>query len=343
MFQFSLPDFAFAFLSILLEGLPFVLLGTLLSGVIDAFLPSRLMNRLLPRNPALAVFVSGGLGLIFPMCECGIVPVIRRLMRKGLPVGCGLAYMLSAPIVNPVVAISTFAAFKGQDAGMVTAFRLGLGYLVAVVVALLASRLAAHHILRAKVMEEIEAEKAEHEPREVCCQEHGGSTRDHHTSQEHAAGCGCKHEHEESHPHGRAKGLTMRGKVGRAVRVASADFLDVSMFLVIGAALAAIFNTAINQAVIIPLAFNVPLGIASLMGLAGILSLCSTSDAFIAATFIAFSTSAKLAFMVFGPMMDLKLVFLYGMVFRKRFVAALAVFLLGLIGLACWRLDAFLL
>ncbi len=301
-FTFSLPDFAFAFLSILLEGIPFVLLGTMLSGVIDAYLPSRLMTRMLPRNELLAVLLCGMLGLIFPMCECGIVPVIRRLIRKGLPLSCGIAYMLSAPIVNPVVALSTFAAFKGQDALLMTGFRLGTGYLVAVVVALLAGSLAAKYILKPGVLDK----------------------------------SGHDHDHDHAAP-------GWRGKVGRAANVAATDFLDVAMYLVIGAGITAVFNTAVDQTLIIPLAFNLPLAIASLMGLAGILSLCSTSDAFIAATFIAFPAAAKLAFMVFGPMMDLKLLFLYSYVFRKRFVAALVVVLFVLIWLICWRADTFLL
>ncbi|MEN9469499.1 MAG: hypothetical protein RL630_1232, partial [Verrucomicrobiota bacterium] len=101
-FSFSLPDFSYAFLSILLEGVPFILFGTLLSGLIDQFLPSRVMTRLLPRSAFLGICLSGALGLVFPMCECGIVPVIRRLIAKGLPVSNAITYMLAAPIVNPI-------------------------------------------------------------------------------------------------------------------------------------------------------------------------------------------------------------------------------------------------
>ena len=125
-FNFSLSDFSFAFLSILLEGLPFLLLGTMISGLIDQFLPARLMTRLLPRNPYAGALVSGLLGMIFPMCECGIVPVIRRLIAKGLPVSNAVAYMLAAPVVNPIVAVSTYAAFRGQGAAEFVALRLGL-------------------------------------------------------------------------------------------------------------------------------------------------------------------------------------------------------------------------
>lgn len=267
MFEFSLPDFAFAFLSIVLEGLPFVLLGTILSGLIDAFLPSRVMSRLLPRHPALAIFLSGGLGFVFPMCECGIVPVIRRLMCKGLPVGCGLAYMLSAPIVNPVVALSTYAAFRGQDAGIVTGFRLGLGYIVAVTVTLLAMNVAFRHILRPTVLKEIESDQ-ESQAEATSCHHahHHGQGCCAQTYEE--AGHDCEHDVAQSHSHEHwvKNGKPLLNKLSQVVQVTSADFLDVSMFLVIGAALAAIFNTAIDQEVIIPLAFNTPLAIAIIDG-----------------------------------------------------------------------------
>jgi len=81
-FSFSPEDFSYAFLSVLMEGVPFILLGTLLSGLIDQFLPSRMMTRYLPRNAFLGICVSAAMGVVFPMCECGVVPVIRRLIAK---------------------------------------------------------------------------------------------------------------------------------------------------------------------------------------------------------------------------------------------------------------------
>ena len=107
-----LPDFSYLFLSILVEGAPFILLGTIISGFIDVYLPSGTMDRLLPRNRGLAVLMSGLLGIIFPVCECAVVPVIRRLVKKGLPPACAITYMLAAPIVNPVTFLSTYSAFK---------------------------------------------------------------------------------------------------------------------------------------------------------------------------------------------------------------------------------------
>ena len=133
-FNFSWQNFWFSFLALAFEGLPFVLVGSLISGFIAAFVPSRIITRFLPKNRFLATLVSGLLGLVFPVCECGVVPVVRRLLDKGLPLSCGLTYMLASPIVNPLVAISTYAAFRGQHPDLNTAVRLISGYLVAVVV-----------------------------------------------------------------------------------------------------------------------------------------------------------------------------------------------------------------
>lgn len=297
-FTFSFGDFSYAFLSVLLEGVPFILLGTLLSGLIDQFLPARLMVRYLPRNPFLGVCLSGAMGMVFPMCECGVVPVIRRLMAKGLPLSNAIAYMLAAPIVNPIVALSTYAAFRGQNAAEFTCLRLGVGYAVAVLAAM-----AVHHLPIASVIKKGIIGLTNSEPS-------GGGT-----------------------------GAPVLRRLAAALRVAVADFLDVMVYFILGAAVASVFSTAVNQEVILPLALNTWLATISLMGFAAILSLCSTSDAFIAATFIAFPSVAKLAFMVFGPMMDLKLLFLYSSVFKKRFVAGLALGLFVLIALICVRLS----
>jgi uncharacterized protein len=117
--------------------------------------------------------------------------------------------------------------------------------------------------------------------------------------------------------------------------MASDDFLETAFYFTIGAAIAATFNTAVDQHLILPIASNTNLSVIAMMALSGILTLCSTSDAFIAATFVTFPMVARLAFLVFGPMFDLKLIFLYSVLFRKRFVIALGVGLLLLVGLLC--------
>ncbi|MEO7319813.1 MAG: permease [Chthoniobacteraceae bacterium] len=121
---------------------------------------------------------------------------------------------------------------------------------------------------------------------------------------------------------------------------ATADFLDVAFFLVIGTAITSVFNTAVDRSIIDPLATNPPLAIVAMMGLAAAVALCSTTDAFIAASFVTFPFAAKLAFLLFGPVFDLKLFWLYGLVFQRRWVVALALGLFVVIAFISWRISA---
>jgi len=279
----QLADGSYEFLSIFLEGLPFIFLGTLVSGFLGTYLPRGAFEKFLPKNRTLAILMSGFLGAIFPVCECAVVPVIRRLVKNGLPVGCALAYMLAAPIFNPVTAISTYKAFNNSHE--IALSRLAMGYIVAIIIALIVSRIAHDLFLKAS------AKKDE--------------------------------GHEHHHPR------NLNSALNNSLR----DFMDVGLYFCIGVVLTAILKTTIID----PtddfwknLADNSILGGAGMMILAFVLSLCSTSDAFIAANFANFKYGPKLAFMVFGPMMDAKLIFLYSTVFKWKFIAFLfvAIFIL---------------
>lgn len=298
-------DILMAFLSIWLEGAPFILVGTVISGFIDAFLPAKLLDRVLPKNKVLATLMSGGLGLVFPVCECAVVPVVRRLVQKGLPISCAMTYLLAAPIVNPVVIISTLTAF-GEFAGAnsisgyswpaMTMARISLGYAVAVIVGLALLRRKPSDILNASLSDGIEKRAAE-----------GG------------------HDH--------AAPRSFDGKITHALRTSMRDFLDTGMYFTIGILITAWFGTQVDQTKFALLAGNDLVATPTLMGLAYVLALCSTSDAFIAAPMAAFSLTAKLAFLVFGPMFDVKLTFMYLAVFRRKFVLVLGLSLFVLIGL----------
>src|SRR5471030_223257 len=101
-------DFLKDFSSILWEAFPFVVLGALIAGILEEVVPQQAIARIVPKNKFLAVSLGALLGLVFPMCECGIVPVMRRLLRKGLPLGTCVAYMMAGPIINVVVIGSTY-------------------------------------------------------------------------------------------------------------------------------------------------------------------------------------------------------------------------------------------
>ena len=320
-FQFSLGDFSLSFLSVILEGVPFLLLGSLLSGIVDVWVSPATVARIVPKNRFLSVLAGGLLGLVFPMCECGSVIVIRRFLKKGLPLGTAVSYMLAAPIVSPIVAFSTWAAFRGQHAGMMTASRLLLGFMIAAGTGLLLQKLRPDSILQPGVLPNATTSRR---PSLTIASE---PTQDTVTADESSS----------------LAGLSTAQRFVEALRTAASDFLDVAFFFVIGTLVTSLLGTAVNRSVIDPLASNLPLAIFGMQALASLLALCSTTDAFIAASgFIAFPAAAKLAFLVFGPMFDLKLFWLYNLLFKRRLILALGLGLFLVTGLICWRLGPLL-
>ncbi len=309
----SLTDFCFLFLSIVLEGAPFILLGTFISGLIDAYLPPGLIDRWLPKNRPLAVMLSALLGAVFPVCECTIVPVIRRLIKKGLPISCAVTYMLSSPIINPIVVISTMSAFstsvesfslrenpatiEAYSAEFMTASRLLVAFIITVTVGMLLLKVRKEKILSQSLLRET-ARSPEAE------------SDDHH------------HDHHQPKPN----------RPVLAMRTALRDFVETAMYFSIGVAITAVFKAFVTEDLVLVFNQNEVKGVGLMMILAFVLSLCSTSDAFIAANFPV-PQSARLAFLVYGPMMDVKLIFMYLSVFKPRFVLILAVSLFFAIGI----------
>jgi uncharacterized membrane protein YraQ (UPF0718 family) len=125
----ELSIFATVFLGIFIEAIPFLLMGTLASGLVEVFLSQDWITRISPQRTLPAAFLGSLLGLVFPVCECGVIPLARRLFRKGLPVPTGIAFLLAAPVINPIVIFSTAAAFGW---GKMLVWRLGLTLIIAI-------------------------------------------------------------------------------------------------------------------------------------------------------------------------------------------------------------------
>ncbi|GGF24753.1 permease [Halobacillus andaensis] len=131
-FMPALLDVNTIFLSIVLEAIPFVLLGVFASALIQSFVKEETLERFIPSNPILALFPAVTIGAIFPVCECAIVPIVRRLIQKGMPLHVGIVILVSAPVLNPIVFLSTFYAFQ-TDLTVAWA-RMGLAFVVAVII-----------------------------------------------------------------------------------------------------------------------------------------------------------------------------------------------------------------
>jgi uncharacterized membrane protein YraQ (UPF0718 family) len=140
--------FVTIFLGIFIEAAPFLLAGSLVSGLIDVFLDQSLLERYLPKRALPAALAGAMLGMVFPVCECGVVPVARRLYEKGLPSSVGVAFLLAAPVVNPIVIASTYAAFGW---GPMLWGRIIFSFLVATVIGLVFHLAKPQDILQPRV------------------------------------------------------------------------------------------------------------------------------------------------------------------------------------------------
>lgn len=277
------------FVSIFLEALPFMLLGSLIGGFIEIFVSKASLARILPKSSRKSIFIAAGVGLLFPVCECAIVPVVKRLFQKGLPLGTGISFLLGGPIVNPLVVLSTGVAY-GYDWSMAI-YRFIFGYLIAVSIGFLV-QLFFHK-------------------QKVLTQQALGN---HHE-------CGCGHDHGCGQSHETQNTLK---KFIHAIQHAAEDFLDIGRYLIFGAFIAAFLQSMISRGDFTIIADAPIISILAMMVLAIILNLCSEADAFVAASFRAtIPLVAQMAFMVLGPMLDIKLVLMYFRIFRKRFVLAL--------------------
>ncbi len=287
----SWPDVALSFFAIVLEGAPFLLLGAVISGLVDVLLPAGTVKNWLPKSRVKGIFAAIGAGVIFPLCECGAMPIVQRLIRKGVPPAVATTYMLAAPGLNPLAMFGTFLAFRNQDPWLMVTLRSGFTLVVLIVLGLWLVRLRPDFMLRAETLTGPMRLKPEMTPNPGLL-------------------------------------LTPRagmplGGVQQFVGAVIRDFTGVLLFLIIGAAAAAIFSTGFNRGLLAPIGQNFILGPLAGILLAQMLCLCSTTDAFIIAAFAPFSIPAKIAFLVAGPLIDLKLYWLYRSAFQARFVHAL--------------------
>ncbi|MBU7600823.1 permease [Streptomyces sp. P38-E01] len=280
--------------SLCLQAVPFLLLGTLLSAAVAVFLPPSFFRRALPRRPALAVPAAGASGLLLPGCECASVPVASALIRQGVPQSAAFTFLLAAPAVNPVVLVSTAVAFP--DTPEMVAARLLASLGAAILMGWLWLFRGRERWLTAR-------------PAPSCAAAAGG-------------------------------GAAVRLEAFRQAFLH--DFLHAGGYLVAGAMAAATFQVAVDRAVLDTVSASVWAAVLLLAGLAILLSVCSEADAFVAASMTAFPATAQLAFMVVGPMVDVKLIALqsgtFGRSFAVRFGAATAVVAVGWASAVGWWL-----
>lgn len=310
----ALQNFKTLFISIVLEALPFVLLGVLVSALLQMFVSEQTIRKWVPKNPVLGVLFACVLGIIFPLCECGMIPVIRRLILKGMPVYTAVVFIMAGPIINPVVYASTFMAFRTRPE--IAYSRMALAFLVAATIGLLVYRFVRTEPLRSGSKSKAVPVHTHHHAHEPHEHEHSHHERKAHTHTP------------DSRQHTHAHGTGLRGRLAGVLGHASDEFFDMGKYLIFGALLTALIQTFMSRDSLVSIGEGTVSSHLFMMGFAYILSLCSTSDAFVASSFATtFSTGSLLTFLVFGPMLDMKGTLMLLSAFRARFVLLLSALL----------------
>jgi uncharacterized membrane protein YraQ (UPF0718 family) len=277
-------DFVTLSISVVVESLPFVFLGIVLSIVVQIWLPEGLLLRRLPRSPVARRLVLSLLGMLLPVCECGNVPLARGLIAKGLTVAESMTFLFAAPILNPITIITTQQAF-GWNNGILVSRVLG-GFLIANLVGWIYSR---HPRPEALLTPRFQL------------------------------ACALGDNHSDSN-----------GKVRRSVALFSQETSAMLPALFVGAGMAGLIQVAVSRQVLVTLGSNPVWSVLALMLLAFVVAICSNVDAFFILSFGAtFLPGAIVSFLVFGPMIDVKMLALL----RTTFTAKTLVQLTLVIGL----------
>lgn len=276
------------FLGIILQAVPFLLIGVLLSSAIQVFIPQRFIERRFPKSLGMGMLVAIIGGFCLPVCDCASIPIFRSLVKKGIPLPVAVTFMTATPVINPVVILSTYYAFSGNTAIVIG--RVCFGIVAAVIIGLFfAIWPPKRSVLSGGALDRL-----------MCS-------------------CGCYEDAESI--------TTFKGKAGLFVRHAQAEFFSVGKYLVIGTFIASLFQVlGVGIFTTAQRGTDLAISIVIMMVMAFVLSLCSSSDAVIARSFAnQFPMGAIMGFLVFGPMMDIKNVLMLSSGFSKRFIVRLLV------------------
>ncbi|HEO0622463.1 TPA: permease [Streptococcus agalactiae] len=262
------------FISIIIEALPFVLLGTILSGIIEVFITPDIVNKFLPKNKFLRVLFGTFVGFVFPSCECGIIPIINRFLEKKVPSYTAVPFLATAPIINPIVLFATYSAFGNSIRFLILRF-VG-ATIVAIALGVMLAFLVDDNIL--------------------------------------------KEDAKPTHFHDYSDKKWYQ-KIFLALAHAIDEFFDTGRYLVFGTLIASAMQIYLPTRVLTTIGHSPITTILVMMLLAFILSLCSEADAFIGASLLStFGIAPVMAFLLIGPMIDIKNLMMMVNSFKTRFI-----------------------
>jgi uncharacterized protein len=305
------------FLSLLVEAIPFLLLGVLFSNLLLFFVDERRLIQFLPKNPFLAALAGSSMGLFFPVCECGNVPVARRLLMQGVSPAVAIGFLMAAPTINPIVFWATWTAFRDQPE--VLFYRIGLSLVIATTIAwIFSAQTDMRPLLQANVTRMMPRPKPAVVEAEVPSLLQSGT---------YWTGQSASAEAIAPAVLSGADSLAnkpLTAKLQLVLESMIQELRELGAVLVIGSAIAAVVQVFIPREWILGLGQGPVTSVLAMMGLAVVVSICSTVDSFFALSFASiFTTGSLLAFLVLGPMVDLKGIGLMLSIFKPRAIVYL--------------------
>ncbi|MEA5536486.1 permease [Crocosphaera sp. XPORK-15E] len=313
------------FLSLLVEAFPFLLLGVSLSSALLIFIDERKLIAILPKNPFLGAVAGSCIGFLFPVCECGNVPVARRLLMQGMPNSAAIGFLLAAPTINPIVIWSTWVAFRDQPE--IVVFRVVFSLAIAITIGWIFSvqkdprpmlqPLLAQRITTISRRPKFSRYPDKNEAKSESVLLQSGTFL--------LGTAGTPLKMEEMSAGGLSLSSNQSGeftqRLGLFVENVSQELRELGGMLIIGSAIAACLQVFVPREIILNLGQSTISSIIAMMLLAAIVSICSTVDSFFALSFAStFTTSSLLAFLVFGPMIDIKAIGLMLSIFKPRMI-----------------------
>lgn len=277
------------YIGMLLQSFPFLLLGVLISSLILVFVGQDWIEQHFPKRiiPGMGFAILAAFCL--PVCDCASIPIFRSLVKKGVPLSVAVTFMCATPIINPLVILSTYLAF-GQNWLIVTE-RIGLGIVASVIVGLCFVSKRPQRVFSERIQANI------------------------------VVNCGIFES--SSMPLERPSWFK---RLKSVLQNAMNEFFNIGRYLVVGTLVAALFQVFIPKTFFNQSSFGLLASVLLMMGVAFVLSLCSSSDAVVARSFsLSFPFPAVMAFMIFGPMMDIKNVVMLGANFSRRFIIKLII------------------
>lgn len=282
----ALQDLLTLSYSVIIESLPFVVLGIVLSIVVQVWIPDAWIIRALPANPMLRRMAISFLGVFLPVCECGNLPLARGLMVKGFTVSESMTFLLAAPILNPITIITTHQAF-GFDDGILVARLLG-GFAIANIIGWIFSK---HPDQEGLLTDRFAAECR------VTDTDHGRETSWH-----------------------------------KSIELFIREAGVIMPALFVGALIAGFVQVAVPRSVLVALGSNPLWSILAMMVLAFVISVCSNVDAFFILPFAStFMPGSIVTFLLFGPIIDIKMLAMM----RTTFTTKTLIELTTVVALVC--------